>query len=56
MFCCYSSSNQCEIGTTLEGLWVHPDSIASCDIDFPPGIELFTCVAGPNTNPDLVWA
>jgi hypothetical protein len=45
---------QCPIGTTLEGVWVNSTfGLSTCDIVIP---ELFTCVAGPGVNPDLVGA
>jgi hypothetical protein len=48
---------QCPSGSTLAGVWVNSTfGLAVCDIVIPPPVELFECVAGPTTNPDLVGA
>jgi hypothetical protein len=36
-------AEQCEAGTTLEGVWVHPDELATCNIAIPPPITTFQC-------------
>ena len=47
---------QCPSGTTLEGVWINSTfGLSACNIEIPD-IELFTCVAGPGVNPDLVGA
>jgi hypothetical protein len=47
---------QCPSGTTLAGVWVNQTGLATCNLVIPPPVTLFTCVAGPTTNPDLVGA
>jgi hypothetical protein len=47
---------QCPSGTTLAGVWVNQTDLATCQLVIPPPVELFTCVAGPGVNPDLVGA
>src|SRR6187200_2979589 len=47
---------QCPTGTTLAGVWVNQTGLSTCNLVIPPAVTLFTCVAGPTTNPDLVGA
>jgi hypothetical protein len=47
---------QCPTGTTLAGVWVNQTGLSTCNLVIPPPVTLFTCVAGPTTNPDLVGA
>ena len=47
---------QCPSGTTLAGVWVNQTGLSTCNLAIPPAVTLFTCVAGPTTNPDLVGA
>jgi hypothetical protein len=39
---------QCGTGTTLQGVWVHRDQQAICDIQIPQPIPTETCPAGGN--------
>jgi hypothetical protein len=48
---------QCPSGTTLAGVWVNSTfGLSACNLVIPPAVTLFTCVAGPGVNPDLVGA
>ncbi|HEX7207490.1 MAG TPA: hypothetical protein VF233_04865, partial [Nitrososphaeraceae archaeon] len=38
-------AEQCPAGSTLEGVWVHPDELVICNIEIPPS---FVCPAGSN--------
>ena len=44
---------QCPSGSTLAGVWVNQTGLSTCNLRFP---TLFTCVAGPGVNPNLVGA
>ena len=47
---------QCPSGTTLAGVWVNQTGLSTCNLVIPPAVTLFTCVAGPGVNPDLIGA
>jgi hypothetical protein len=44
---------QCPSGSTLAGVWVNQTGLSTCNLRIP---TLFTCLAGPTTNPNLVGA
>ena len=43
-----SPAVQCPDGSTLQGVWVHPDDIETCNIAIPPPIQIFECPADSN--------